>query len=159
MRIAVVDGQGGGIGRVITEKLSEKIYRPYPKEVEIVALGTNALATSVMLKAGANEGASGEGAVVYNAGRMDVIMGSVAILFSYSMLGELTPLMAEAIAKSPARKVVLPINRCNVDIVGINGEPLPHLVDEMVYTVRNMLLEEIRKKYGPVLLEKKTELK
>lgn len=159
MRIAVVDGQGGGIGRVITEKLSEKIYRPYPKEVEIVALGTNALATSVMLKAGANEGASGESAVVYNAGRVDVIMGSVAILFSYSMLGELTPLMAEAIAKSPARKVVLPINRCNVDIVGINGEPLPHLVDEMVYTVRNMLLEEIRKKYGPVLLEKKTELK
>lgn len=159
MRIAVVDGQGGGIGRVITEKLSEKLYRPYPKEVEIVALGTNALATSVMLKAGANEGASGESAVIYNAGRVDVIMGSVAILFAHSMLGEMTPGMAEAIARSPARKVVLPLNRCNVDIVGLNGEPLPHLVDEMVSVVRNMLLEEIRKKYGPVLIEKKSEFK
>ena len=150
MRIAVIDGQGGGIGRVITEKVAEKLSRLYSKEVEILALGTNALAASVMLKAGANEGASGESAVVYNAARVDVIMGSVAILVAHSMLGELTPLMAEAIAGSPARKIVLPLNRCNVDIVGQNGEPLPHLVDEMVDIVRNMLLEDLRKKRSGV---------
>ncbi|MCL6634363.1 MAG: DUF3842 family protein [Peptococcaceae bacterium] len=146
MRIAVIDGQGGGIGRLIIEKLSEKLYRPYPKEVEIIALGTNALATSVMLKAGANEGASGENAVIHNAPRVDLIMGSVAILFAHSMLGELTPAMAEAVAKSPARKIVLPLNRSNVDIVGLVGEPLPHLVDEMVNMARITLLEELRKK-------------
>lgn len=159
MRIAVVDGHGGGIGKVIVEKLSEKLYRLYPREVEIVALGTNALATSAMIKAGANEGASGENAVIYNAGRVDVIMGSVAILFAHSMLGELTPAMAEAIAGSPARKIVLPLNRSNVDIVGLNGEPLPHLVDEMVIVVRNILLEELRKKYGPTIFKKEDGIK
>lgn len=144
MRIAVIDGQGGGIGRVITEKLSEKLYRPYPRNVEIIALGTNALATSVMLKAGANEGASGESAIIYNASRVDLIMGSVAILFAHSMLGEHTPSAAEAIARSPAKKIVLPLNRSNVDFVGISAEPLPHLVEEMVFLARNMLLEKIK---------------
>ncbi|OPY58214.1 MAG: hypothetical protein A4E55_01109 [Pelotomaculum sp. PtaU1.Bin035] len=77
MRIAVVDGQGGGIGKHITEKLR----REFPEDVEFLALGTNALATSVMLRAGANEGVTGENAVLYNAGRVDLIVGPISILF------------------------------------------------------------------------------
>ena len=154
MRIAVVDGQGGGIGRLITEKLLEKIHRVHPKDLEIIALGTNALATAAMLKAGANEGASGESAVAYNAARVDVIMGSVAILFPHAMLGELTPLMAEAIAGSPARKIVLPLNRSNVELVGLRGEPLPHLVDEMISIVKSMLFAEPGKKIVRVAMKK-----
>ncbi|MDP3045678.1 MAG: DUF3842 family protein, partial [Bacillota bacterium] len=76
MRIGVVDGQGGGIGKHITEKLRREL----PEETEILALGTNALATSIMMRAGANEGASGENAVVFNAGRVDVIVGSISIV-------------------------------------------------------------------------------
>lgn len=149
MRIAVIDGQGGGIGKVITEKLADKLRRLYPNDVEILALGTNALATSVMLKAGANDGASGEGAIIFNAGRVDLILGSISILIANSMLGELSPRMAEAIAGSRAGKIVLPLNRSNVEIIGFNGEPLPHLVDEMVDLtkeyVKQTVLKEMKK--------------
>ena len=123
MRIAVIDGQGGGIGKHIIEKLRSNLKI----EIDILALGTNALATSLMLKAGANEGATGESAIVYNADRVDIIIGPIAIILAYSMLGELTPNMACAISKSPAKKMLIPINRNNVQIVGIKNEPLPHL--------------------------------
>ncbi|MCL6634179.1 MAG: DUF3842 family protein [Peptococcaceae bacterium] len=135
MRIAVIDGQGGGIGRHITEKLRREL----PEDVEFLALGTNALATSVMLRAGANEGATGEGAVVYNAGRVDLIVGPISILFPNAMLGELTPKMAEAIASSPARKILLPLSRAGLDIVGLKSEPLPHLIEELVEKVKEAL--------------------
>lgn len=128
MRIAVVDGQGGGIGKLIVEK----VRRRFGDRLDILALGTNALATAAMLKAGANEGASGENAIVFNAHQVQVIMGSLAVVVPNAMLGELTPKMAEALAGSPARKVLLPLNRSNIELVGVTGEPLPHLVDEMV---------------------------
>lgn len=108
MRIAVIDGQGGGIGRAMIEKL----HRTLPGEsVEIIALGTNALAASVMLKAGADEVAGGENAIVYNAGKVDLIVGTLAILVVNSMLGEFTAAMAQAVAGSPARKILLYLNR------------------------------------------------
>lgn len=134
MRIAVIDGQGGGIGKHITEKIREHL----PHDVEVIALGTNAIATSLMLKAGANEGATGENAIVQNVLRVDVIVGSVAILVAHSMLGELTPAIAEAIAKSPAKKILLPINRSHVEIVGVTQEPLPHQIEELVTRLKDM---------------------
>lgn len=135
MRIAVIDGQGGGIGRHITEKLRKEL----PDYVEFLALGTNALATSVMLRAGANEGATGENAVIFNAARVDLIVGPVSILFPHAMLGELSPRMAEAIAASPARKMLLPLSRSGIDIVGVKAEPLPHMIDELVQKVKKLL--------------------
>lgn len=135
MRIAVVDGQGGGIGRHIVEK----IRREFPEDVEILALGTNALATSVMLKAGANEGATGENAVTFNAGRVDIILGPISIVFSNSMLGEMTPAMASAISSSGAKKILIPLNRSGVDIVGVKSEPLPHMIEEVVARVRDII--------------------
>lgn len=100
MQIAVVDGQGGGIGKTIIERLRTELGN----EVSILALGTNSLATSCMLKAGANEGATGENAIVVNAGKADIIMGSIAVIAANSMLGELTPAMARSIAESSAKR-------------------------------------------------------
>lgn len=131
MRIAVVDGQGGGMGRAIVERLRAELGQA----AEIIALGTNALATSLMIKAGADEGASGENAILVNAPRVDVILGSVGIIAANSMLGELTPAMARAIAESPARKILIPLNRCGLYVAGAADKPLPQTIDEAVRAV------------------------
>ncbi|HHU85305.1 MAG: DUF3842 family protein [Pelotomaculaceae bacterium] len=135
MRIAIIDGQGGGIGKHITEKLRREL----PEHIEFLALGTNALATSVMLRAGANEGATGESAVIYNAAKVDLIVGPISILLPNAMLGELSPRMAEAIASSPAHKILLPLNRSGIEIVGLKSEPLPHLIEELVRRVKEFM--------------------
>ena len=124
----MVDGQGGGFGKHIINRLRQEL----PPEIEILALGTNAAATVAMLKAGANEGATGERAIIYNAPRVDVITGCLSIIIADAMLGELTPAMAAAISSSPARKFLLPINRAGVEIIGVYSEPLPHLIDRLV---------------------------
>jgi len=132
MRIAVIDGQGGGMGKAMVEKLRCE----FGETIEIIALGTNALATALMLKAGANEGASGENAITYNSQRVDVIIGAVGIIAANSMLGELTPLMAKAIAESPAKKVLIPLNRCNIQIAGVRSEPFPHYIDDAIGIIK-----------------------
>ena len=139
MRIAVIDGQGGGIGKHITAKIRDVL----PREVGVLALGTNAVATSLMLKAGANEGATGENAVVQNVTKVDIITGSISIIIPNSMLGELTPGMANAIASSSAKKILLPLNPGEVEIVGIKKEPLPHQIDDMVLLLKKMLEVEL----------------
>ncbi|NLO90235.1 MAG: DUF3842 family protein [Clostridia bacterium] len=128
MKIAVIDGQGGGIGKHITKE----IRSTFGDSVEILALGTNSVATTMMLKAGANEGATGENAIIQNVSKVDVITGTVAILVAHSMLGELTPAMAEAIGKSSAVKFLLPINRVGINIVGVQDEPLPHQIEKLI---------------------------
>ncbi len=135
MRIAVIDGQGGGMGKVIIEKMLNAFH----DKIEIFAFGTNALATAAMLKAGANEGASGENAIAYNANEVDLIVGSLSIIIANSMQGELTPRMAEVIASSKARKLLLPIHRSNVDIIGLQTEPLPHLVDALLVQIERYM--------------------
>lgn len=138
VRIAIIDGQGGGIGKHITERLRKELT----DSCEFLALGTNALATSQMLRAGANEGATGENAVVCNAAKVDIIVGPIGILFPNAMLGELTPKMAGAISSSPARKVLIPLTRSGVEIIGIKTEPLPHLIEELVARVKEIILEK-----------------
>lgn len=128
MRVAIIDGQGGGIGKHITT-----VFRRYfSDDIEIIALGTNSMATQAMLKAGANEGATGENAIIKNVAEVDAVLGSVAILAADAMLGELTPKMAEAIGKSKARKFLLPLNRIGITIACIKEEPLPHQVEDLV---------------------------
>lgn len=133
MRILVVDGQGGGIGRSIVEKLRAALGN----EVRIAALGTNALATSAMLRAGADEGATGENAIVVNAPKASVITGSIGILAANAMLGELTPRMAEAIASSDAEKVLIPLNRCNLYVAGTKNISPPDAIDDAVAYIRS----------------------
>ena len=134
MQIAVVDGQGGGIGKAIIEKLKTA----FENEFEIIALGTNAMATSVMIKAGANQGASGENAIIVTAPKVSFILGSIGIIAANSMLGELTPAMARAVAESPAKKVLLPLNRCNVYVAGIANIPLLHYIDEAIVLIKSL---------------------
>lgn len=135
MKIAVIDGQGGGIGKALVEKLRIE----FGNDIDITALGTNALATSLMLRAGADDGASGENAIVYNAGRVDVILGPIGVIAADSMLGELTPLMAQAIARSSAKKILIPMNRCNIQVAGTKTSTLPQYVDEAVALVGELL--------------------
>lgn len=134
MRIAVIDGQGGGMGKHIVEQLRKRM-----PDLEILALGTNALATGAMLKAGATEGASGEAAICYNAHRVDIIAGSLAIATVHGLLGEITPGIAGAISSSPALKLLIPIQRSNTIITGVTRMPLPHHVEQLVDEVAGRL--------------------
>lgn len=133
-RVAVIDGQGGGIGKALVER----IRQTHGRDVHIVALGTNSLATSQMLKAGADEGATGENAIVVNAGRVDAILGPVGILAADSMLGELTAPMAAAVGRSDAVKVLVPLNRCHLHIVGLRDAAFSSYIEEAAEALREL---------------------
>lgn len=126
--ICVIDGQGGGIGGAIIKKLKDM----YGETIEILALGTNAIATAQMLKARANRGASGENAIVQTVKKADVVIGPLGIILANAMMGEVTAKMSEAIAGCSATKLILPLSQENVEIIGVSDEPLPHLVDELI---------------------------
>jgi imidazole glycerol phosphate synthase subunit HisF len=128
MKICVIDGMGGGIGNT----LIRKIKAAFEEQVDIIALGTNAIATAQMMKAGANKGASGENAVVVTVPNVEVIVGSISIVLANSMMGEMTASMAAAVAASPAPKLLLPLTQEDVEVIGVSSEPLPHLVDHLV---------------------------
>lgn len=132
MRVAIIDGQGGGFGKVIVEKLRKE----FDEEVQLIALGTNSAATTLMLRAGANEGATGENAIIYNANRVDMILGPIGIVCANSLLGELTPKIAKAISESDAKKVLIPLNKSNIFIAGIETKPLPHYIEDLIEIVR-----------------------
>jgi len=134
-RICVIDGQGGGIGATLIKYLKEA----FGEDIELIALGTNAIATAQMLKARANKGASGENAICRTVMEVDCIVGPIGITWANAMLGEVTPRMAEAVMSSPAAKVLLPLSQEHVDIIGIFREPLPHLVQEAVEKIKEVL--------------------
>ena len=127
-RICVIDGQGGGIGSAVIKILKQS----FEERIDIIALGTNAVATSNMLKARANRGASGENAIVQSIKHADIIIGPVSIVMAQSMLGELTPRMATAIASCEAKKILIPLSQENVEVVGVSQIPLPRLIETMI---------------------------
>ncbi len=128
--ISIIDGQGGGIGKQLVEKLVSGL--PERKNIIIRALGTNALATNAMLKAGADDGATGENAIVLNAGKSHIIAGVMPIVMPHSILGEVTPRMAEAIGASDALKVLIPLPRCNTRIAVPGAASLGQCIDKAV---------------------------
>jgi hypothetical protein len=135
-KICVIDGQGGGIGATLIKSIQAR----FRDQVEILALGTNAIATSQMMKAGANRGASGENAIARTVADTDLILGPIAITWANAMLGEVTPRMAEAVTSSRAPKILLPLSQEDVTLVGIATEPLPHMVQQVVeITLRQKL--------------------
>jgi hypothetical protein len=117
--VCVIDGQGGGIGSTIIKNIKDH----FGESVEIIALGTNAIATAQMLKARANRGASGENAIVRTVGRADVVVGTLGIMLAHAMMGEVTPQMAEAVCGCRAAKLILPISQENVDLIGVSAGP------------------------------------
>ena len=133
MNILVIDGMGGGIGKAIIEHIKTEL-----PEAEITAAGTNSIATSAMLKAGANNGAAGENAVVYNSTKADFIIGVTGIVFANAMHGEISPAMAAAVSSSPAHKILLPIDKCNVTVLGVANSPLQSHINEIAKTIRRM---------------------
>lgn len=128
MRVIVMDGQGGGIGAAIIKAIRQSLGQ----DLEIWAVGTNSAATSRMMKAGANRGASGENAFVQTTKKADVMIGPISILLAHSMMGEVTPAMAEAVSSGDAVKILLPLTRENIQLVGVSNEPLPHLVQQVI---------------------------
>jgi len=135
MIVAVIDGQGGGIGRQIVEKLRTRAG----DKIEILVLGTNSLATSAMLKAGASYGATGENPVIYNAPRVDIIAGPIAIILPNGLRGEISPKMAEAIVSSEAKKILIPSNKCNVEVVSSDNSSLSVQVETLVDRVIQLI--------------------
>ena len=127
-KICVIDGQGGGIGSAIIKRLKDR----FEEQVEVLALGTNAIATAQMLKARANKGASGSNAIVQTVKKADVIIGPVGIIMPNAMMGEVTPDIAQAVSSADAQKILLPLSQENFTIVGLSGLPLPQLIDELL---------------------------
>ena len=128
MKIVVIDGQGGRMGRMLIDKIrKEKIENAY-----LYAIGTNSTATAAMMKAGADYGATGENPVLVACRDADYIIGPLGILAADSLLGEITPTMAVAVGSSLARKILLPVNRCNHYVVGVQDYSLSMLVEQAV---------------------------
>lgn len=127
MKIVVVDGQGGRLGRLLVEEVKARL-----PQAQVCALGTNTVATSAMLKAGADFGATGENPVVRNVADADGVLGPVGIVVANAILGEVTPAMAEAVGSCRAKKFLIPMNSCGVVVAGVGELPLPAYVAQAV---------------------------
>lgn len=125
MKILIIDGQGGGIGSGLITELKK---RELP-DAQILAVGTNVMATSAMLRAGADAGATGENAVVFNSARADLILGPIGIIMANAMMGEITPNMAAAVASSEGKKLLIPIARC-ARVIGVEVQPMQNYLEE-----------------------------
>ena len=130
MKILVIDGQGGKMGAALTDQIKKNM-----PDAEVVAVGTNSLATSAMLRAGADAAATGENPVVVNCTWADVIVGPIGIVIADALLGEITPTMAAAVASNDAKLILIPMSKCHATIVGVEsrrlGEYIAEAVDEI----------------------------
>lgn len=127
MQILIIDGQGGKIGRSV----AEAILKEKP-EAKLSVIGTNAIATANMLKSGVREAATGENPVIVTAPKVDVIIGPIGIAIADSMMGEVTPKMAVAVGQSPARKILIPMNRCDNMVAGVEELPLSEMLKKVI---------------------------
>ncbi len=134
MKITIIDGQGGKMGKAVIEQLKKN----HP-EMELYAIGTNSIATSTMMKAGATYGATGENPCIVNAADSDIIIGPVGIVFANALLGEITPAIATAVGASKAYKILIPTNRCNHFIVGCEEVGLTEYIRMVCEKVDSML--------------------
>lgn len=132
-RILIIDGQGGKIGRQLIELLLEKL-----PGASLLAVGTNSIATSNMLKSGVKEAATGENAVIVGCRTADIIAGPVGIAIADSLFGEVTPAMAVAVGQSRAKKLLIPINRCDNIIIGAGDKPISDSIQKTVETLLSL---------------------
>ncbi len=137
MKIVIIDGQGGRLGALVCEEIKRRF-----EDLELLAIGTNSAATAAMLKAGADLGATGENPVIVAARDADVIIGPVGILAADALLGEVTPAMAVAVGQSAATKLLLPMNRCNHQVIGTRALTIGELVAEVCERLAALLGEK-----------------
>lgn len=131
MCFLVIDGQGGRLGKLLIEGIREA----FP-QAEIVAVGTNAIATATMLKAGADQAATGENPVVIASRRADVIVGPIGMVIADSLLGEVTAKMAMAVSQSRATRVLIPMNRCDNLVAGVSIQSVTDLARDAVEKIK-----------------------
>ncbi len=134
MKIVIVDGQGGKLGKLLVEQLKQAC-----PQVQLYAIGTNSIATATMLKAGADFGATGENPVVRAVMDADLVLGPMGIVVAHAILGEVTPKMAEAVGGCRAKKLLIPMNSCGVSVAGVQELPLNSYVSQIVAQVCAML--------------------
>ena len=134
MKLVIIDGQGGRLGSLLVEAIRKEALN-----VDPLVIGTNAIATAAMLKAGANQGATGENPVLVACRDADVIVGAIGILSADSLLGEITPNMAVAVGQSKALKLLLPLGRCNNQVIGVKDATMSELVKETVERLKTLL--------------------
>lgn len=127
MKVMVIDGQGGGLGRQLVAAIKARL-----PQVTVLAVGTNSAATTAMLRAGADQAATGENAVVVGSRSADAIVGPVGIVIADAMLGEITPQMAVAVGQSQAGRVLIPVSQCDNIVAGAQGQPMAKLVQSAV---------------------------
>ena len=132
-KVLIIDGQGGLLGKQMVEAVRKLI-----PEAEITAVGTNPMATTSMLKVGATNGATGENAVIVGARNADIIVGPIGIAIADSLLGEITPAMAVAVGQSGAKKVLIPVNKCNNIVVGTEGKSTSDLISEAILKIKEI---------------------
>jgi len=134
MKLVVIDGQGGGVGKSLVAAL--KALMPHQP---VIALGTNVQATSAMMKAGADRGATGESAIRYQCRTADIILGVTGILHANAMMGEISPGIAAAVSLSEAQKVLVPLERCGLNIAGVGKQPLDSLIRQAAEMAANLI--------------------
>lgn len=134
LRVLIIDGQGGGLGRQLVSAVKEQC-----PNTEILAVGTNSMATSAMLRAGAAQAATGENAVVVCCRRADVILGPIGIVIADAMLGEITPAMAVAVGQSAAKRLLIPVNQCDNIIAGVPEQPITKWIQSAVDALRTLM--------------------
>lgn len=134
MNILVIDSQGGGMGRQLVTAIKAR----FP-QATVLAVGTNAAATTAMVKAGADSGATGENPVVVCAKRADIILGPIGIVIADSMMGEVTPAMAVAVGQSSAKRILLPVNQCDNIVAGVTELSMGKLVEQAMEQVEKLL--------------------
>ena len=131
MKVLIIDGQGGGLGRQLVTAVKE-----FDQNIEVLAVGTNSAATNAMLRAGADQAATGENSVAVASGKADVIMGPVGIVIADSMLGEITPRMALAVGQSSAKRILIPVNLCDNIVVGVSDASMGRIVQSAVEALK-----------------------
>ena len=134
MKVVVIDGQGGRLGQLLCEAITEEELN-----CDLIAIGTNSIATSAMMKGGAKQGATGENPVIVASRDADVIVGPIGIISADSLLGEITPNMSVAIGQSSALKLLLPVSRCNNQVIGVKSLTMNEMVKATVEYLKELL--------------------
>lgn len=134
MNITIIDGHGGMLGAQLVKEVLSK----FP-ETDITAIGTNAVATAAMLKAGAKQGATGENPVVVACGKTDVIIGPIGIVIADSLCGEITPKMAVAVGQADATRILIPMNKCDNFVAGASDIPTSTLIEDVILKLKKLI--------------------